>query len=89
MKKNHPMVILARFVHIDHSDAVYRARTMPKLRGLLIFESLTSEGLSVINLLRNLKADGTSNIVSYFTQWGKMFVRTSADKGNPMKALSV
>ena len=76
-----PRVILVRFVHMDHSDAVYRARTRPKMRGLLIFESLTSERLSVISALKSLKADGTSNIVSYFTQSGKIFVRTSEDKG--------
>ena len=76
-----PKVILVRFVHMDHSDMVYRARTKPKQRGLLIFESLTSERLSVINMIKDLKSGRNSNIISYYTQSGKIFVRTSEDKG--------
>ena len=76
-----PRVILVRFVYMDHSDMVYRARTKPKQRGLLIFESLTSERLSVIRMLKDLKDSGTSKVLSYYTQSGKIFVRTSENKG--------
>ena len=47
-----PKVILVRFSHLDHSDRVYHARTKPKLRGLLIFESLTAERLFVIDMIK-------------------------------------
>ena len=40
-----PKVILVRFVALDDAERVYRERTKPKKRGLLIFESLTSERL--------------------------------------------
>ena len=75
-----PKVILVRFTHLDHSERVYRARTKPKQRGLLIFESLTAERLSVIDMIKELKAEGTSTILSFYTQGGKILVRTSEDK---------
>ena len=73
-------VILVRFVSLDDADMVYRSRTKPKKRGLLIFESLTSERLSVIHDLRELKKEQGSNVLSYYTQTGKIYVRTSEDK---------
>ena len=73
-------VILVRFSHLDTSDRVYRARTRPKRPGLLVFESLTSERLSVIQMLRTMKDDPSSSVVSYFTQSGKIFVKTSESR---------
>ena len=75
-----PKVILVRFSHLDHSERVYRARTKPKQRGLLIFESLTAERLSVIDMIKALKTEGNSRILSYYTQGGKILVRTSEDR---------
>ena len=75
-----PKVILVRFANLDHSEKVYRARTKPKLRGLLIFESLTTERLSVIDMLKALKAEGSPHVLSYYTQGGRIFVRTSEDR---------
>ena len=75
-----PKVILVRFSHLDHSERVYRARTKPKQRGLLIFESLTAERLSVIDMIKALKAEKNSNILSYYTQGGRILVRTSEDR---------
>ena len=73
-------VILVRFISLDDADRIYRARTKPKKRGLLIFESLTSERLSVIHNLRELKQEQGSNVLSYYTQTGKIYVRTSENK---------
>ena len=67
-------VILVRFVSLDDTDRIYRARTKPKRKGLLIFESLASERLSVIHDLRDLKKEDGSKVLSYYTQAGKMFV---------------
>lgn len=75
-----PKVILVRFSQLDHCEKVYHARTKPKLKGLLIFESLTAERLSVINMIKALKDEGNSHILSYFTQGGKIFVRTSENR---------
>ena len=75
-----PKVILIRFTNLDHCDKVYRARTKPKLRGLLIFESLTAERLSVVNMIKALKDEGNPHVLSYYTQGGKIYVRTSEDK---------
>lgn len=75
-----PKVILIRFTNLDHCDKVYRARTKPKVRGLLIFESLTAERLSVINMIKALKDEGNPHVLSYYTQGGKIYVRTSEDK---------
>ena len=75
-----PKVILVRFVALDDTERVYRARTKPKKRGLLIFESLTSERLATVNELKKLKQAGDPHVLSYFTQGGKIFVRTSENK---------
>ena len=75
-----PKVILIRFTHLNNSDRVYRARTKPKRPGLLIFESLTTERLSVIEMLKSLKDDPRSPVLSYFTQAGKIFIRTSENR---------
>ena len=75
-----PKVILVRFTHLNNSDRVYRARTKPKRHGLLIFESLTTERLSVIELLKSLKEDPRSPVLSYFTQTGKIFIKTSESR---------
>ena len=75
-----PKVILVRFLHLDLSDRVYRARTKPKRPGLLIFESLTAERLSVIDLLKTLKNNPQSPVLSYFTQGGRIYVRTSESR---------
>ena len=75
-----PKVILVRFTHLDDSDRIYRARTKPKRTGLLIFESLTTERLSVIETVKALKNDQSSSVLSYFTQGGKIFVRTSESR---------
>ena len=75
-----PKVILIRFTNLDHSERVYRARTKPKVRGLLIFESLTAERLSVINMIKALKEEGDPHVLSYYTQGGKILVRTSEDR---------
>ena len=75
-----PKVILVRFAHLDHSERVYQARTKPKVRGLLVFESLTAERLSVINMIKALKDQGNQCVLSYYTQGGKIFVRTTEDR---------
>ena len=75
-----PRVILVRFVSQDDAERTYRARTRPKKKGLLIFESLTSERLSVIHDLRELKKEPGSNVLSYYTQSGQILVRTSDNK---------
>ena len=75
-----PKVILVRFTKLDHSEQVYRARTKPKVRGLLIFESLTAERLSVINMIKALKEEGDPHVFSYYTQGGRILVRTSEDR---------
>ena len=75
-----PMVILVRFVSLDDSERVYRARTKPKKKGLLIFESLTSERLATINVLRDLKKESDNPIVSYYTQSGRIFAKISDSK---------
>ena len=75
-----PKVILVRFASLDDADRVYRARTKPKKRGLLVFESLTSERLATIAVLRDLKQAGDNPVLSYFTQGGKIFVKTSENK---------
>ena len=79
-RMKNPKVILVRFASLDDTERVYRARTRPKKRGLLIFESLTSERLSVIHDLRDLKKESDSKVLSYYTQTGKIFVRTSENK---------
>ena len=76
-----PKVILVRFNSLDDTDRVYRSRTKPKKKGILIFESLTAERLSVIRDLKDLKQETGSKILSYYTQTGKIYVRTSEDKG--------
>ena len=75
-----PKVIFVRFSHHNNSDRVYRARTKPKRRGLLVFESLTAERLSVIGMIKALKDDPSSSVLSYFTQAGKILVRTSESR---------
>lgn len=75
-----PKVILVRFIHLGNSDRVYRARTKPKRPGLLIFESLTTERLSVIEVLKTLKNDRRSPVLSYYTQAGRIYVRTSESR---------
>ena len=75
-----PKVILVRFVSLDDSDRVYRARTKPKKRGLMIFESLTSERLAVVHYLKQLKQEENSPVLSYYTQSGRIYVRTSEDR---------
>ena len=75
-----PQVILVRFVSLDDSDRVYRARTKPKKRGLMIFESLTSERLAVVHYLKQLKQEENSPVLSYYTQSGRIYVRTSEDR---------
>ena len=75
-----PKVILVRFVALDDAERVYRERTKPKKRGLLVFESLTSERLSTISVLRDLKKAANSSVHSYYTQGGRIFVRTSENK---------
>ena len=72
-------MILVRFVSQDDAERTYRALTRPK-KGLLIFESLTSERLSVIHDLRELKKEPGSNVLSYYTQSGQILVRTSDNK---------
>ena len=75
-----PKVILVRFTSLDDSDRVYRARTKPKKRGLMIFESLTAERLAAVHCLKELKDDGSSPVLSYYTQSGRIFVRTSESR---------
>ena len=75
-----PKVILVRFSHMDNSDRIYKARTKPKRRGLLVFESLTTERLAVIEMIKALKNDNSSPVLSYFTQTGKIFIRTSESR---------
>ena len=75
-----PKVILVRFVSLDNAERVYRGRTKPKKKGLLIFESLTSERLATVGVLRDLKKAKDPSVLSYYTQGGKIFVRTSEDK---------
>ena len=41
---------------------------------------MTSERLSVINDLRDLKKEEGSGVLSYYTQAGRIFVKTSVDK---------
>lgn len=77
--KNHK-VILIRFTSLDDTDRVYRARTKPKKRGIIVFESLTAERLAMVNNLKVLKQEQGSNILSYYTQTGKVLVRTSENK---------
>ena len=79
-RMKNPKVILVRFLKLDDTDRIYRARTRPKKKGLLIFESLTSERLSVIRDLRELKKETDSKVLSYYTQAGKILVRTSENK---------
>ena len=73
-------VILVRFVALDDAERVYRGRTKPKKRGLLVFESLTAERLTTVNVLRDLKKAGDASVFSYYTQGGSIFVRTSEIK---------
>ena len=73
-------VILVRFLALHNSDRVYRARTKPKQKGLIIHESLTAERMSVVNMLKDLKKEENPPLVSYFTQGGKILVRTSEDR---------
>ena len=75
-----PKVILVRFVSLDDAERVYKGRTKPKKRRLLIFESLTSERLATINQIKALKQAGDSPVVSYFTQGGKMYIKTSESR---------
>ena len=75
-----PKIILVRFLGLHDSDRVYRARTKPKRKGLTIFESLTSERLSVVHTLRDLKDEENSPLISYFTQGGKILARISEDR---------
>ena len=75
-----PKVILIRFTSLDDTDRVYRARTKPKKRGIIVFESLTAERLAMVNNLKVLKQEQGSNILSYYTQTGKVLVRTSENK---------
>lgn len=75
-----PKVILVRFVSLDDAERIYRARTKPKKRGLLVFESLTAERLATISVIRGLKQAGNSPVLSYYTQGGRIFVRTSENK---------
>ena len=73
-------VILVRFVSLDNADRVYRGRTKQKKRGLLVFESLTSERLATLNVVKDIKQAEQSPIHSYYTQGGKIFVRLSENK---------
>lgn len=72
--------ILVRFVDMRNSDRVYRSRVKPKRQGLHVFESLTSERLAVVNMIRTLKESQDSPILSYFTQSGKVCVITSQNQ---------
>ena len=79
-----PKVILVRFVALD-TERVSQSTgpepgQKPKKRGLLIFESLTSERLATVNELKKLKQAGGPHVLSYFTQGGKIFVRASENK---------
>ena len=65
---------------VKPTDRVYRARTKPKKRGIIVFESLTAERLAMVNNLKVLKQGQGSNILSYYTQTGKVLVRTSENK---------
>ena len=73
-------VILVRFLDQTDSDRVYRARYKPKQRGLILFESVTQERISILNNLKELKAEPNTPILSYFTQAGTILVRTSPDR---------
>lgn len=46
--------VLLRFVNQDEREAVYRKRTKPVKRGLAVHESLTSERLDVVKILKDL-----------------------------------
>lgn len=76
-------VILVRFLSLHNSDRVYKARTKPK-KGLIIHESLTAERLAVVHMLKNLKDEEGTPVVSYFTQGGKILVRTSEDRDSKL-----
>ena len=73
-------VILVRFVSLDNADRVYRGRTKQKKKGLLVFESLTSERLTTLNVVRDIKQTENSPIHSYYTQGGKIFMRLTENK---------
>ena len=82
-------VILVRFLALHNNDRVYRARTKPKQKGLIIHESLTAERMSVVNMLKDLKKEENPPLVSYFTQGGKMLVRTSEDRDTALVEIPV
>ena len=82
-------VILVRFTALHNSDRVYRARTKPKRKGLIIHESLTAERLAVVRMLKELKDEGMTPLVSYFTQGGKILVRTSEDRDSRLVEIPI
>ena len=45
-----------------------------------IIESLTAERLAVVHMLRDLKDEENTPLVSYFTQGGKILARTTEDR---------
>lgn len=68
--------VLLRFINYAERDAVYRQRTRPKKLGLSIHESLTSERLSVVRIIKDLHyPKERSPFHTHYTSQGRIFIR--------------
>lgn len=61
---------------MDEREAVYRKRTRPLKRGLAVHESLTSERLEVVKLLKDLHSPKESSpLLTHYTNKGKIYIK--------------
>lgn len=67
--------ILLRLADLDERMKIYMKRTKPIRHGLLVFESLTSERMGVIKMLKSMRAASTCPFHSYFTFRGVVFLK--------------
>lgn len=68
--------VLLRFVNLAEREAVYRQRVRPLKPGLAIHESLTSERLEVVKILKALHhPKDKSPLQTHYTDKGKIFIK--------------
>lgn len=67
--------ILLRLADLDLRMHIYAKRTKPTRRGLMVFESLTSERLAIIRLLKSMKDEPNCPFHSYFTFRGLIYLK--------------
>ena len=74
--------VIVRFMDGDHKQLVYRARTKPKVRGLLVFENLSKGRSATIRELSQLRKQ--NRISKFWTLNGDIFV-IPHEQSSPIK----